>query len=42
MPAPIEGYGELAVTVDKLAAMRALWAAEPVHYEGTHASVPPS
>lgn len=32
----------IAVTVDKLAAMRALWAAEPVHYEGTHASVPPS
>lgn len=28
----------IAVTVDKLAAMRALWAAEPVHYEGTHAS----
>lgn len=32
----------IAVTVDKLAAMRALWAAEPLHYEGTHASVPPS
>ncbi|CAM4330210.1 Phthiodiolone/phenolphthiodiolone dimycocerosates ketoreductase [Mycobacterium basiliense] len=32
----------IAVTVDKLGAMRALWAAEPTPYRGPHASVPPS
>lgn len=32
----------VAVTVDKLAAMRALWAAEPTPYSGPYASVPPS
>jgi alkanesulfonate monooxygenase SsuD/methylene tetrahydromethanopterin reductase-like flavin-dependent oxidoreductase (luciferase family) len=32
----------VAVTVDKLAAMRALWAAEPTSYKGAYASVPPS
>lgn len=39
---PILLAKQIASPVDKLAAMRALWAAEPVHYEGTHASVPPS
>ncbi|SON62019.1 F420-dependent hydroxymycolic acid dehydrogenase [Mycobacterium simulans] len=32
----------IAVTVDKLAAVRALWTAEPTRYDGVHASVPPS
>jgi probable F420-dependent oxidoreductase len=32
----------MAVTVDKLAAMRALWEPDPVPYAGPHASVPPS
>ena len=32
----------IAVTVDKLAAMRTLWAAEPTSYTGPYVSVPPS
>lgn len=32
----------IAVTVDKLAAMRALWAADPTSYTGPYVSVPPS
>lgn len=32
----------IGATVDKLTAMRALWAAEPVHYQGAFASIPPS
>jgi len=32
----------IAVTVDKLAAIRALWAAEPTSYAGPYSSVPPS
>jgi probable F420-dependent oxidoreductase len=32
----------IAVTVDKLAAMRALWAADPTAYTGPYVSVPPS
>lgn len=32
----------IAVTVDKLAAMRVLWAAEPAAYAGPYAAVPPS
>ena len=32
----------VAVTLDKLAAMRALWADEPMPYAGRYASVPPS
>ncbi len=32
----------IAVTVDKLAAMRALWEPDPTAYSGSHAVVPPS
>lgn len=32
----------IAVTLDKLAAMRTLWAAEPQRYKGRYADVPPS
>lgn len=37
------GFGDrIAITVDKLAAMRVLWAAEPAAYCGAYASLPPS
>jgi probable F420-dependent oxidoreductase len=32
----------IAVTIDKLAAMRALWEPDPIPYAGPYASVPPS
>jgi probable F420-dependent oxidoreductase len=32
----------IAVTVDKIAAMRALWAPDPIPYAGSYASIPPS